>query len=72
MSDTIASLEAQLTAGTKIYQKLQQGKDHLARPNPRLLTRRPPDFTNAVEARQRLDAQKAENEAVKKVRCFRA
>ncbi|KAL8291364.1 hypothetical protein RQP46_002342 [Phenoliferia psychrophenolica] len=48
MSDTIASLEAQLGQGTKVYQKLQQ------------------DFTNAVEARQRLDAQKAENEAVKK------
>ncbi|KAI5479991.1 prefoldin subunit 6 [Pseudohyphozyma bogoriensis] len=41
-------LEAQLTAGSKIYQKLQD------------------DFTKAVESRQRLDAQKSENESVKK------
>ncbi|KAK4699539.1 prefoldin beta subunit, partial [Phenoliferia sp. Uapishka_3] len=69
---TISSLEAQLNEGTKVYQKLQQGTAlPLIPPSSRssislTLKQRNADFTNAVESRQRLDAQKAENEAVKK------
>ncbi|KAK4053565.1 Prefoldin subunit 6 [Microbotryomycetes sp. JL201] len=44
----MASLEAQLQAGSKEYQKIQT------------------DYASAVEQRQRLEAQKTENEAVKK------
>ncbi|KAM0788626.1 hypothetical protein ACM66B_001745 [Microbotryomycetes sp. NB124-2] len=44
----MASLEAQLQAGSKEYQRIQS------------------DYTSAVEQRRRLEAQKTENEAVKK------
>lgn len=68
-ASTSTSLEAQLEAGTKIYQKLQKGERSLfLLPSHSFANRFPlwVDFGVSVESRQRLDAQKGENESVKK------
>lgn len=78
--EVMSSIEAKLQAGTKEFQKIQTGK----RPTSPCSFRASPseahasplhrscccatEYGKAVEHRQRLDAQKSESEAVKKVR----
>jgi hypothetical protein len=72
---TDQSLEARLEEATVVFQKLQSGKSisFLSGTSSRafadLLLDSEPDLSKAVEARQRLDSQRSENEGVLKVRC---